>query len=217
MRGSSARVSRMVPHAVATRRCRGRSSPARELRVALLVARHLEDNAPHFSVHTIKGAAAPALPASLFQPRQQLQLPVRAPSPALFAPPVKMLANRASQMSRVRPFAAVRPTAAGPVRVVAQAAAANADAKAKKVHPSPLNVAAPSTYAIIEVSGTQMFVEPGKWYTVNRLKADVGAKIKFGRVLALKNEDKLTVGMPYLDTVNVSSPCRARNIDFEQR
>uniref|UniRef100_A0A7R9V6Y4 Plastid ribosomal protein L21 n=1 Tax=Chlamydomonas euryale TaxID=1486919 RepID=A0A7R9V6Y4_9CHLO len=132
-------------------------------------------------------------------------MPVRAPSPALFAPPVKMLANRASQMSRVRPFAAVRPTAAGPVRVVAQAAAANADAKAKKVHPSPLNVAAPSTYAIIEVSGTQMFVEPGKWYTVNRLKADVGAKIKFGRVLALKNEDKLTVGMPYLDTVNVEA------------
>ena len=48
-----------------------------------------------------------------------------------------------------------------------------------------------------------MFVEPGKWYTVNRLKADVGSKIKFGRVLALKKDEKLTVGTPYLETVNV--------------
>lgn len=50
-----------------------------------------------------------------------------------------------------------------------------------------------------------MFVEQGKWYTCNRLKADVGARIKFGRVLALKNQGKLTVGTPYLENVHVEA------------
>jgi large subunit ribosomal protein L21 len=58
---------------------------------------------------------------------------------------------------------------------------------------------------VIEVGGSQLFVEPGKWYTVNRLKADVGSKIKFGRVLLHKNQDKVAVGQPYLEQVNVSS------------
>jgi ribosomal protein L21 len=58
---------------------------------------------------------------------------------------------------------------------------------------------------VVEVGGKQLFVEPGKWYTCNRLKADVGAKIKFGRVLALKHDGKLTVGMPYLEKVDVEA------------
>ncbi len=110
-----------------------------------------------------------------------------------------MLLNRVASSVRVAPFTSTR----SPCRIVCQAAATE-PARAKKVHPSPLSQAAPSTYAIIEVGGTQMFVEAGKWYTVNRLKADVGSKIKFGRVLALKNKEKLTVGTPYLDSVNVS-------------
>ncbi len=108
-----------------------------------------------------------------------------------------MLLNRLTQGVRPAPFTSSRSAC----RVVCQAAAETKSAK--KVHPSPLTQAAPALYAIIEVGGTQLFVEPGKWYTVNRLKADVGSKIKFGRVLALKKEDKLTVGMPYLENVNV--------------
>lgn len=50
-----------------------------------------------------------------------------------------------------------------------------------------------------------MFVEPGKWYTCNRLKADVGSKIKFGRVLALKKDGKFTVGTPYLESVGIEA------------
>ena len=112
-----------------------------------------------------------------------------------------MLLNRLSQGLRSSPFGSARPPVASR-SIVCQAAAV--ETSAKKVHPSPLSQAAPSTYAIIEVGGTQLFVEPGKWYTVNRLKADVGSKIKFGRVLALKKEEKLTVGTPYLEHVNVS-------------
>uniref|UniRef100_A0A7S0WM06 Plastid ribosomal protein L21 n=1 Tax=Chlamydomonas leiostraca TaxID=1034604 RepID=A0A7S0WM06_9CHLO len=101
----------------------------------------------------------------------------------------------------VRPFTAVRPVAVARRPVVCQAQAA----AVKEYHPSPLSQAPPSTYAVVEVGGTQLFVEPGKWYTVNRLKADVGAKIKFGRVLALKHEGKLAVGQPYLEKVNVEA------------
>ena len=86
------------------------------------------------------------------------------------------------------------------------AAAAPAPAAATGTyHPSPLSQAPPALYAIVEVGGHQMFVEPGKWYTCNRLKADVGSTIKFGRVLAIKSGPKLTVGMPYLETVNVEA------------
>ncbi|GIL50997.1 hypothetical protein Vafri_7067 [Volvox africanus] len=90
-------------------------------------------------------------------------------------------------------------------QIVCQAAAAEVADKPQKVHPSPLSIAPPATYAIVEIGGTQMFVEPGKWYTCNRLKADVGSKIQFGRVLALKHDGKLTVGQPYLSNVKVEA------------
>lgn len=41
--------------------------------------------------------------------------------------------------------------------------------------PTLLSQPPPETYAIVEISGKQMFVEPGKWYTTNRLK--VGARL----------------------------------------
>ncbi|KAG2429041.1 hypothetical protein HXX76_011283 [Chlamydomonas incerta] len=113
--------------------------------------------------------------------------------------------------SRVSPVAAkARVSSAAPSfsrqqqSIVCQAAA-TAEVSEKKVHPSPLSIAAPATYAVVEIGGTQMFVEPNKWYTCNRLKVDVGSKIKFGRVLALKHEGKLTVGKPYLENVSVEA------------
>jgi large subunit ribosomal protein L21 len=103
---------------------------------------------------------------------------------------------RSSAASGVRPFSSGAATVA-PRRL--------ARCQATAYHPSPLTQEVPSKYAIVEVAGSQMFVEEGKWYTVNRLKADVGARIKFGRVLATKEEGKLTVGMPYLDKANVEA------------
>ncbi|KAG2495178.1 hypothetical protein HYH03_006784 [Edaphochlamys debaryana] len=128
------------------------------------------------------------------------------------------LARKAgSATSRPVPFTS-RPLAAKAVRVapvavtsrvspriVCQAAATDAKAEAKPLKPSPLSIAPPATYAIVEIGGTQMFVEPGKWYNCNRLKAEVGSKIQFGRVLALKHDGKLTVGKPYLSNVAVEA------------
>lgn len=90
-------------------------------------------------------------------------------------------------------------------QIVCQAAEAAVVEKPKKLNVSPLSIAAPATYAIVEIGGHQMFVEPDKWYTCNRLKAKVGSKIQFGRVLALKHDGKLTVGKPYLSNVNVEA------------
>lgn len=92
-----------------------------------------------------------------------------------------------------------------PINKTATAAVADS-APQTRSGPSLLAAPAPSTYAIIEVGGTQMFVEPGKWYTVNRLAAEPGSKIKFGRVLALKKDGgKLSVGAPYVEGASVEA------------
>ena len=107
------------------------------------------------------------------------------------------------QRLNARPFTASRP-ACRPV--LCQAAASEGPARpttARKAHPSLLTQAPPEKYAVVELAGTQLFVEEGKWYTVNRLAADVGSKIKLGRVLFMKNGKDYAVGRPYLETANV--------------
>ena len=72
-----------------------------------------------------------------------------------------MLLNRLSQGLRSSPFGSARPPVASR-SIVCQAAAV--ETSAKKVHPSPLSQAAPSTYAIIEVGGMRQVVEEGSDY-----------------------------------------------------
>ncbi|GBF90102.1 50S ribosomal protein L21 [Raphidocelis subcapitata] len=88
---------------------------------------------------------------------------------------------------------------------VCQAAAVEAPTAKPSGNPSLLSVGAPDTYAIVEVGGHQMFVEPGKWYTCNRLQVEPGSKIKFGRVLALKQGGTFSVGKPYLEGASVEA------------
>jgi ribosomal protein L21 len=53
-------------------------------------------------------------------------------------------------------------------------------------------------YAIIEVGGTQKIVEEGRYYSCNRLQADVGSKLRFGRVMAIKDTETIVYGTPWL-------------------
>ena len=53
-----------------------------------------------------------------------------------------------------------------------------------------------TAYAIIEASGTQMRVEPGRFYDVNRLANEVDSQLTIDKVLYLKNEGDITVGQP---------------------
>lgn len=58
-------------------------------------------------------------------------------------------------------------------------------------------------YAIIETGGKQYRVEEGSILNVELLSGDVGSEIGFDRVIAVKKENRLEVGQPYLNGVLV--------------
>lgn len=54
-------------------------------------------------------------------------------------------------------------------------------------------------YAIIETGGTQLRVEPGRFYDVNRLAVDEDGSLTIDRVLFIENEGEVTVGQPTVE------------------
>merc|ERR1711988_1700651 len=68
----------------------------------------------------------------------------------------------------------------------------------------PQNFKPADNYAIIEIGGVQKIVEEGRYYSCNRLPAEIGTKIRLGRVLAVKNEGKLHVGTPWLENASIA-------------
>ena len=59
------------------------------------------------------------------------------------------------------------------------------------------------TYAVIETGGKQHKVEEGEIITIEKLDLGEGEKVEFSDVLAVKNNDKLEVGKPFLDGAKV--------------
>ena len=58
-------------------------------------------------------------------------------------------------------------------------------------------------YAIVEISGRQFWIEPGKYYDFNRIPIDLDKQIILNRVLLLSNEGDVLIGKPYLESVKV--------------
>ena len=58
-------------------------------------------------------------------------------------------------------------------------------------------------YAIVEISGRQFWIETGKYYDFNRIPIELGKEILLNRVLLLNDEGKISIGKPYLESVNV--------------
>jgi large subunit ribosomal protein L21 len=58
-------------------------------------------------------------------------------------------------------------------------------------------------YAIIETGGKQYRVSEGSVCTVEKIEADAGSEVSFSKVLAIKKEDGLEVGSPYLEGAKV--------------
>ena len=58
-------------------------------------------------------------------------------------------------------------------------------------------------YAIIETGGKQYRVEEGTILEVETLAGEVGAAFDFDRVLAVKKEDGLEIGQPYVNGATV--------------
>lgn len=60
-------------------------------------------------------------------------------------------------------------------------------------------------YAIIEASGRQFWVEPGRYYDFNHLELNSGDKISLTRVLLINNDGNVSVGKPCLKEAKVEA------------
>lgn len=55
------------------------------------------------------------------------------------------------------------------------------------------------TYAIVQASGKQFWVEQDKFYDFNKLPLDKGDKCSFNQVLLVREKDKTFIGQPFLE------------------
>jgi large subunit ribosomal protein L21 len=61
-------------------------------------------------------------------------------------------------------------------------------------------------YVIVEISGRQFWIEPLKWYDVNRIPTEIGKEIILNRVLLISESfGQVRIGKPYLETVKVKA------------
>ncbi|KAL3158327.1 hypothetical protein ABBQ38_010569 [Trebouxia sp. C0009 RCD-2024] len=81
----------------------------------------------------------------------------------------------------------------------------NDTASSKGGKQTPSYASLSDKYAIVDAAGTQMLLEEGRWYTCNRLQAEPGSTIKFGRVLAAKENGAFSSGRPYLENATVEA------------
>ena len=60
-------------------------------------------------------------------------------------------------------------------------------------------------YAIVEISGKQVWVENGKFYNLNYIATNPGNKILLNRVLMVNNNGNIQIGNPYLADVKIEA------------
>ena len=60
-------------------------------------------------------------------------------------------------------------------------------------------------YAIVEASGKQFWIEPGKFYDLNYVNLNPGDKIALVRVLLINNNGNVSVGKPCLENASVEA------------
>nr|YP_010336668.1 ribosomal protein L21 [Rhodospora sordida]UNJ15074.1 ribosomal protein L21 [Rhodospora sordida] len=60
-------------------------------------------------------------------------------------------------------------------------------------------------YAIIEAAGKQFWIEPGRFYDLNRLAVQPGDKIHFRRVLLIKDGEAIQIGQPCINDAFVDA------------
>ena len=58
-------------------------------------------------------------------------------------------------------------------------------------------------YAIVETSGQQFWLQPNRYYDVDRLAAEVDDTVTLEQVLLVKDSKGTTVGKPYVDGASV--------------
>ncbi|KGG16213.1 LSU ribosomal protein L21p [Prochlorococcus sp. MIT 0602] len=58
-------------------------------------------------------------------------------------------------------------------------------------------------YAIAETSGTQMWLEPNRYYDVDRINAGIDDTITLDKVLLINDEEGLSIGKPFINGANI--------------
>ena len=61
-----------------------------------------------------------------------------------------------------------------------------------------------TAYAIVEASGQQFWLQPGRYYDVDRLGSEVGASVSIDKVLLVNDGSKATLGQPYVSGATVN-------------
>jgi len=61
-----------------------------------------------------------------------------------------------------------------------------------------------SAYAIVEASGQQFWLQPGRYYDIDRLGSEVGASVAIDKVLLVNEGGKATLGQPYVSGATVN-------------
>nr|WGH13039.1 ribosomal protein L21 [Echinothamnion sp.] len=61
------------------------------------------------------------------------------------------------------------------------------------------------TYAVIDVGGNQIIIEPGKFYDINYIYANPGDMISFKRVLFFSRSNLYQIGTPCLKAIFVKA------------
>ncbi len=60
-------------------------------------------------------------------------------------------------------------------------------------------------YAIVDIQGQQFKVEKDRRIFVHRLQNAEGEQVEFAKVLLVENEDKVSVGVPYVAGAKVTA------------
>jgi len=58
-------------------------------------------------------------------------------------------------------------------------------------------------YAIVETSGQQFWLQPDRYYDLDRIKADLDETLTFEKVLLVNDGNKVTLGKPYVKDAKV--------------
>ena len=61
----------------------------------------------------------------------------------------------------------------------------------------------PGPYAIVETSGQQFWVQPNRYYDIDRLAADVDSTVTLENVLLVNDGSAATLGQPYVAGASV--------------
>jgi len=68
---------------------------------------------------------------------------------------------------------------------------------------TPKNDKSNGLYAIVETSGQQFWVQPNRYYDLDRIKAEVNETVTLDKVLLFNDGKKATLGKPYIKGASV--------------